>query len=274
MSTYVGNEVFEMVKERGWRRGMGNLLQGELSSWFKSSRWLKHSLTWILSINLILLFTIMGEEAAEAGAEIPETIMLYGIFGGMFVMIGVMIILQSAIVGEKKSGTAAWVLSKPVSRTSFVVSKLIGYTAGVLVTAVLLPGLIAYAEIGLLTSTGWIPPLDFFAGVAVLGLHTFFWLTLTLMLGAFFDSVAAVIAIPIVLAFGQQYLYSLMPFLLKIAPWGLAAPVGSEEGEIPSIAVSIMSGTAPFSRVPILAAVVFSAVFIAVAIWRFNRQEF
>ena len=44
MSTYAGNEVFDMVAERGWRRGLGNLLQGELSSWFKSSRWLKHSL--------------------------------------------------------------------------------------------------------------------------------------------------------------------------------------------------------------------------------------
>jgi hypothetical protein len=35
-----------------------------------------------------------------------------------------------------------------------------------------------------------------------------------------------------------------------------------------------MSGQAPFSWIPVIAAAIFSIVFIAVAIWRFNRQEF
>ncbi len=45
---------FQIVEERGWRRGLGNMLRGELSSWFKTSRWLKQILLWLLIINLIL----------------------------------------------------------------------------------------------------------------------------------------------------------------------------------------------------------------------------
>ena len=32
-----GNAQFQMVEERGWRRGLGNLLQGEFSSWTVTS---------------------------------------------------------------------------------------------------------------------------------------------------------------------------------------------------------------------------------------------
>ena len=107
-----GNVQFQMVKERGWRRGMNNLLQGEFSSWFKSSRWWKHLLMWLGSINvLMVIMAIATKEAAKEGSEGPPLLQMYGIFGGMFVAFGVMIIMQRVIVGEKRAGTAAWVLS-------------------------------------------------------------------------------------------------------------------------------------------------------------------
>jgi hypothetical protein len=34
-----------------------------------------------------------------------------------------------------------------------------------------------------------------------------------------------------------------------------------------------MNGKAPFSWVPLITTILFSGLFIAVAIWRFNRQE-
>lgn len=276
MTTTTGNDAFQMVSERGWRRGLGNLLSGELTVWFRSPKWWKHILIWLLTINLILFFTMIGaEEAAKedpaAAAEVSETVELYSIFGGTFVAIGVLVIMQGAIVGEKKSGTAAWVLSKPVSRTAFVVAKLIGNSVGVLFTAVLVPAVVAYLQIGLLTPIGWLPPLNFLAAVALLGIHMFFWLTLTLMLGTFFESWGGVVAVPMVLFFGQQFIVAVVPSVVYVLPWALASPAGPE---IPSMAVSLINGTQPFSWLPLISAVVFSILFIVVGIWRFNRQEF
>ncbi len=276
MSTTV-NSQFQMVEERGWRRGLGNLLRGEISSWFGSKRWLKHIVLWLSSVNLILFFTTMGlaeaaKEAAAAGKPPPEveTLFLYGIFGGMFVAIGVMIIMQGAIVGEKRSGTAAWVLSKPVTRTAFVVSRLVGNTLGVLLTAVLVPGVVAYLTIGALTPLGWLPPLDFLAGVAVLALATFFWLTLTLMAGTLYEKAGGVIAVPMVVFFAMWFLPMALPFLAYISPVVLF--VGP--GDVKAVAVSLMIGEAPYTWIPVISTAIFSAAFIAVAIWRFNRQEF
>jgi ABC-2 type transport system permease protein len=230
-------------------------------------------LIWLFSINLILFFTTLGmEEAAGAAAESgAETIELYGIFGGIFVAIGVVVVMQGAIIGEKKAGTAAWVLSKPVSRSAFVVAKLIANTAGMILTAILLPGVVAYIEIALLTSAGWLPPLPFLAGLGVLTVNMLFWLTLTLMLGALFESWGPVIAIPLAFAFGQQMLAGLVPALLHVFPWTLSSPLGEEN---PSLAVSLITGGDPFSWMPFFAALAFSVLFVAVAILRFNRQEF
>lgn len=38
------SEHIQPVNEKGWRRGLGNLLRGEYSAWFQSSRWWKHIL--------------------------------------------------------------------------------------------------------------------------------------------------------------------------------------------------------------------------------------
>ena len=219
------NEIFQHVDERGWRRGLDNLLRGEFSVWFRSRKWWIHSLIWLLSINLILFFTTLDPEAgAPATGGIPDTIELYGIFGGMFVMMGVLVILQGAIVGEKKSGTAAWILSKPVSRTAFVIAKAAGNSLGVLVTAVLVPGVVAYLEFGLMTDLGWLSPLNFLRGVVALALHALFWITFTIMLGSFFDSWGPVIGIPLALAFGQQTHCWPDPALTLCIALGLSRP--------------------------------------------------
>ena len=277
MSTETSSS-FQVVQERGWQRGLGNLLRGELVRWFKTRKVWLHTLMWLLIINLILFFTTIGlsegiKEAAAAGEPPPEveTVMLYCIFGGMFVAFGVMIIVQGAIVGEKRSGTAAWVLSKPVTRTAFVVSRLIGNTLGVLVTAVLVPGVVAYLTIGALTPLVWLPPLNFLAGMSVIALSIFFWLTLTLMAGTFFEAASGVIAVPMVGFFAMWLLPSVVRPLMYITPVILIVGPGDE---FQGVATSLIYGQAPFSWIPVLSTVIFSVAFIAIAIWRFNRQEF
>ena len=269
-----GNVQFQMVEERGWRRGLGNLLRGEVSSWFKSSRWLKHFVVWLVIVNMFMvIFVYAASEEAKNPVEGPgmDLLMMYGIFGGMFVAIGAMIIVQGAIVGEKRSGTAAWVLSKPVTRTAFVVSRLLGNTLGVLVTSVLLPGVLVYVTLGAISDLGWLPPLDFLAGLGAIALSIFFWVTLTLMAGTFFDSTGGVIAIPMVVFFAMWFVPSILTFLIDFSPVILVVGPGDV---YPAVSGSLMSGQSPFSWMPVISTAIFSIVFIAVAIWRFNQQEF
>ncbi len=262
--------VFDLVDERGWRRGLGNLMKGQFSGWFQSSKWWRHALIWLAAVNLILLFATIGMSGEAENEAGDSPLMLYGVFGGMFVAIGVMIIMQAVIVGEKKSGTAAWVMSKPVTRTSFLVSRLIGSTLGILVTAVLLPGLIAYITLSVFGTEGWLSPLNFLAGVAVLAVSAFFWLTLTLMSGTFFDSVAGVIAVPMVTFFAMWFLPMYITPLIHVSQVILFVGPGDDL----SVSLSLFNGEAPFSWIPLISSILFSIVFIAVAIWRFNRQEF
>jgi len=268
-----GNVQFQRVEERGWRRGLGNLLQGEFSSWFRSSRWWKHLLMWFGIINVLMaIMAVATEEAAKDGSEGPPIFMMYGIFGGMFVAFGVMIIMQRVIVGEKRSGTAAWVLSKPVTRTAFVVSRLAVNCLAILLTSVVVPGVLVYVTFGALTDIGWLSPLGFLAGLVMIAVHTFFWLALVLMMGTFFDSTAGVIAVPMALYFGLWFGSGVIPGLVYISPLLLTFSPDPEQME--SLATSLMIGEPVFSWLPLIATAVYCAAFVAVAIWRFNRQEF
>ena len=264
---------FKRVEEKGWRRGLGNLLQGEYSAWFKSSRWWKQLLLWFTIINgMMFLMVIATFEAAKDGNEGPPLLLMYGLFGGLMLAIGVMIIMQRVLVGEKHSGTAAWVLTKPVTRTAFVVSRLTVNSIAILLTAVIVPGVIFYITLGLFSEYGWLSPLGFAAGLLMVALHTFYWIVLVLMMGTLTESSGVVIGVPIALFFAFWMVPSLIPDLMYISPLQLAFNPNSEN-TVP-LAVSFMTGEPVFSWLPLISTVVCSVIFIAVAIWRFNRQEF
>ncbi len=267
MTLPAANPDFQRVQPRGRRSGLGNLLRGEFSSWFGSRKWRIYTLVYIVAIDFILLMVALG------GAP-PEMILLYSIFGSVWVTFGVIITMQNAVIGEKKSGTAAWVLSKPVSRSAFILSKLVGNTTGLLVTAVLIPGVIAYLIYGTLTPIGWLPQFQFLGGMALQALQMLFWLTLTLMLGTLFSSAAAVIAIAIGFLFAQGFIIAIVPAMVHIFPSIISIPVERGDRVISSLVVSVIEGTPPFTLIPIISAAVLSSVFVAIAVWRFNRQEF
>jgi ABC-2 type transport system permease protein len=267
-----GNEAFTMVQERGWQRGLSNLLRGELKSWFGRRRWLTSSLIWVAIVNLILLMVLLQTRqnpSVEDAMNQGNLIFLYTIFGGMFVAVGVVIAMQGAVVGEKVSGTASWILSKPVARQAFILSKAFGNGLGLLFTAVLVPGIIAYLEFSLILYGQPMAVLPFLEGVAILGVNAIFWMLLTLMLGTFFNSWAPVIGIPLALLFGQQFILGMLPQSVYVLPWMLT----STAGDIPSIAGSLILGEAPFSWLPLISTVFLSLLFLGIALWRFRSEE-
>ena len=261
-----GNSMMQPEQGSGWTRGLRNMLRGEFGHWFGTRTWLTQILIWAAIINGIVLAASL-QMPKEAGME---ALMIFNIFLGMGPPVGVAILMMGAVVDEKRSGTAAWILSKPVSRAAFLLSKLAANMAGVLVSVVAAQGLIGYLILR------FIGGLNLALGRFVLGLgahviNLWFYLTLTLMLGAIFDHPGPVAAISIGFVFAQQYLPGLLPFLAYLIPYTLVMPF--DPSKAPSIAGGWMTGVAPASLLPIASTLVASVVFVAVALVVFQRQE-
>ena len=271
-----GNSAFKLINQQGWRAGLGNMLRAEFYRWWKTRTWWVQSLIWIGVVDLILLMVISASTAAdEQSMPVADLVMLYGIFGGMFVSIGVVITMQGAIVGEKISGTAAWVLSKPISRSAFILAKLLANAFGVAITAILVPGIIAYLIITMGTGVSLLI-LDFLGGVGILCLFAFYWLAFTLMLGAFFNSRGPVIGIPLALILGQQFILGLLTSisttLVNLFPFLLVMP--PQEASAGSVVGYVILGTQPPSWMPVYSSLIAIVLFVVIGIWRFRREEF
>jgi ABC-2 type transport system permease protein len=202
--------------------------------------------------------------------NLTDGVMFYTIFAGMFPAVAVVIIMQGALVGEKKDGTAAWVMSKPVSRPAFILSKLLANSLGVLATMVVMPGLVAYVLFFIRLQTP-LDPLRFLAALGIIFLNQLFYLTLTLMLGSLFSGRGSVIGIGMAFLFLQQYLVGLLPVLRYVIPWTLVIPLNNETN---AIVPAVLSGQPVYSIIPLVAVALECVLFIVIALLRFNREEF
>jgi ABC-2 type transport system permease protein len=260
------NSVFERKEGTGWTRGLDNLLGVELGRWFRTKKWWIQILVWAALVNLLLFFIVLS----EGDMGVAEIATLFSVLLSTFATFGVCILMQGVIVGEKQSGTAAWILSKSVSRPAFVLAKLVGNTVGIAVTIVLAQGVIAYLIIGYTTGTA-LPALGFLGGLGVLALHLVFYITFTLMLGAALSRRGPVIAIPLVFFFAEQVLLGVFPVLAHLLPSTLTMLL--DDSVYPSVAAALMTGSEPLSYVPLATTLGASVLFVAVALWFFERQE-
>jgi ABC-2 type transport system permease protein len=250
----------------GWTRGLNNLVQAELGRWFGTRTWWVQILIWAGIANLIPIMAALGTKNSVG----VDLVMLFNVFLGMGAPVGVCIIMQEAIVGEKQSGTAAWVLSKPVSRFGFLASKLLGNGVGIATTMVFAQGLIVYLA-SLLLMVTVLPPLGFVAGLGVHLVNLFFYIGLTLLLGAICDHRAPVIGLPLAFLFAQQYLPGLYRGLSYAIPWSLTAPPNGRTE--PSVATALMTGVQPASYLPIATTLAVAILLFAIAAWVFQRQD-
>src|SRR5438045_9725128 len=72
-------------------------------------------------------------------------------FAAQAAAMGAAILGMGTIISETQSGTAAWVLSKPLSRTAFITAKLLALSLRLMVIAILLQGLVAFGQIAAVT---------------------------------------------------------------------------------------------------------------------------
>jgi len=92
------------------------------------------------------------------------------------------------------------------------------------------------------------------------------------MMGTLSESASVVIAVPMTLFFIFWMGTGMIPGMIYISPLLLISSPDADN--INPISVSLMTGEPMFSWLPLISTVVFCVIFITVAIWHFNRQEF
>jgi ABC-2 type transport system permease protein len=249
---------------RRWLGGFGNLLRKELGQWFGTRMWWIETLIWLVIINGVVAVVAFDPDMSSEEL-VQQAVQAFLSLATTAVGIGVVVTIQGAVVGEKELGTAAWVVSKPVSRASFLMAKLVAHTVGFLVTAVAVPAVVFAVEAAvLLPLSPDYGPLLVAMGVVVLSLV--FYVSLTLALGTLFSGRGPVAGIGLGLLLVGVFFKELLPSaLVLVMPWRLG-----------DVATSLALG-APVDFdwfVPVVSTAAATVILVAVAVWRFGREEF
>jgi len=257
------------VRALGWTAGLGNMLDKEYGTWFRTRRWLVHLLLWVGVINGFLLLVYFGDGPSKSGhhswQKYSELIEVFFRVGGLFGSIGVITALQGAVVRERTMGTAAWLLTKPLARPAFVVSKLVANAVTVLLFIVVIPTVGLLIQMRLAFGPGYPPALPFLAAMGVLVVHQLFYVAFTVMLGTLFSARGAVSGTGIGFLISGNIVPNLWPPSLMLTPWGLTQFAPG----------MVLHGKLPFPVwMPVAGTLVLTAICVAVAVWRFELEEF
>jgi ABC-2 type transport system permease protein len=278
------NNEFQEVGDQGQLQGFGNLLHKENRLWWRTSRWWMQILIWLAIGNGILFMVIgvapkmenqPGQAANTQGGESQQSLDILGLtvflkIAGIATAIGVAVLAQDTLIGEKQSGTAAWVLSKPVSRSALILSKVVSNSLGILMTMVIVQGGIAYLLIYLIAGKAF-PILPYAGALGMFFLSLVFWLTLAIMLSALSNMRGMAIGIPLFLILGFELFVMAVSWTADFMPWSLTTEVSASR---PAMAVSLVLGQPIPTLMPLIGSVVGCLVFTMIAIWRFEKEEF
>ena len=241
-----------VVSARGWRSGLGHMLRWEGARWWHTRQWWIQLLLWTGVIN--------GYPSISAHlGNVDQGVMFLIIFLGVFAAIGVLVMAQGTIIGEKQLGTAAWVLSKPLARSAFVLAKLGANALAILGIMIVLQGVVGYVLLSLADGAP-LAVLPFAAALGLMSLYLLFYLAFTVMLGTLFRSRGPVLGIAFGLLIGGA-----ADNLTTLLPSGLV-----------TVALAIAGGhTLPaWWWLTILLVVAYTIAAVGVALWRFGREEF
>ncbi|MCU0521211.1 MAG: ABC transporter permease [Anaerolineae bacterium] len=269
----VANAELQRVGLLGWRTGLGVLLRKENRAWWAPRHWVVQGIVWSVIVNGLLAAMLFGLPAVvrllgQASIDaIPIGLDSLFKMGGVALAVGAIILAQDAIIGERQLGVTEWLLSKPVSRPAYLLSKMAAHGLGVLVIFVALQGALAYGQLSLALGKPY-PLPAYLVGVAGLAVHTFLYLASTLMLGVLTTNRGVVLGASLgVLLTGWLVvpLGAAVSTPMMLTPWTLLHILPAAVQGVP-LPVSIW--------LPLGVTVFLSAVCGAVALARFRRMEF
>ncbi len=242
-----------------WATGLRNMLREENAKWWNPIPMATQIIIWTVVINGFLAMVMLTNYYSPSKAEIVNNgLMNFFNLSAIVMPLGAIIIGHSSMLRERESGTAAWLLSKPLTRKAFVTSKLLANTAGFLVIVVLSQGVIAYAQCSYVLGEP-VSIRPFFEGICVLGIACLFYLVLTIAISTFSMSRSLALGFPV---------------LLTVAGLFVTPSVSVPKFIIPSSMVLVYQNS-PIPEMTVTSVVVAAMVmFISAAvIWKFDRTE-
>jgi ABC-type transport system involved in multi-copper enzyme maturation permease subunit len=269
----VGNSALQRTKGQVWQRGFANLFGKENRAWWGTRRWLIQTVLWAIVINGMLAFIMFGvpvllQQTSPAEAETFDAVVqgVQALFqlGTVALALGAILIAQDQILGERQSGVTEWILSKPVSRDAYILSKLAADAIGVVVVLVGVQSAIAYGLITLANGTP-LPLAPFLVGAGGLALHTLFYLSLTLMMGVLANGRSTLLGVPLGVLFGGMLAANFLGKAALLTPWSLASVLPATVLQLPLPLPAALS-------LAVTAAL--TAIAVAVTLWKFRQLEF
>lgn len=243
-------------------RAFRTLVAREGSAFWRTRAWWVQGLAYLLLVDgltgLATLGVLRSGEAAGNDGASGELAQLFFVFHLVFVSAGTIVAAQRAVLGEKSRGTAAWILSKPVSRSAFLVAKALTLGANAVAVGVLAP---VAVMVPLWWWTGFtVSPTALAVIIAGLALLVVFFSSLTLMLGALLESTSAVTGTALVVLFAMIQSGQAFPHVLP--------------GGIPFVLAPLLNGGALPTVAPFLVTCAAIGACLAVAVGAFRRTEF
>lgn len=213
------------------------LFRAEQASWWKSRRGCFHMAVWTLVVcgmtafALFLVPTLTLSNPAQDSARF--------LFGSMASILAgaIIIISQGTIVAEERRGVTEWILSKPVSRSEYILAKLISGGVQIFLVLLALPYLTS-ALLLMVTGYGNSTAGELAAYLKALGilyLFVLFHLSIALVLGSLLRKEGAVGGSGIGILIAGTVLIEIVPALKAVSPWVLPnlAPAVALAEELP-----------------------------------------
>ena len=247
------------------------MLRKENGVWWHTKKWIVQSLVWTTVITGSVTFVMYVFTTLPVAAK-PDIIDSCGMGAaalqvffnmmGFAAVIGVIILTHDLIIGERESGTAEWVLSKPLSRKAFVISKLAASVIGITAIIVALQGILLVAVVNLFH--GRMDIIPFIKGLSLVWLLCVFYTTLLLFLGTMTRSRGVALGCAFLFFLAGNLVPLLYPESYFFMPWKLTG-----------IAFSISMSTAWSAKMflPVVMTGIWSILLTAGALWRIERIE-
>ena len=230
--------------------GLRNLVRKDLAEWIHGKR------PWIVLGVTTTVFALAaansritewavrsfpagpGDGPAKVLSVQPMDNLLFAI-GTQFIVLAAIFATMSLLLAERDSGTLAWTISKPVSRTSVLVSKWLTSTLVLWVAAVVIPMAVTTV---LVTVLYGLPDL---ATVITLGVTLIavpaFYVAVALAAATFVPSQAAVGAIGLAVLLAPQIIGGVVPAITPFFPgsifdWAVAVSTGGPASLVTPVA--------------------------------------